>query len=472
MEIGYHKTAKQYYSDPLLGNLLNAVFKKYQGQNGIRGNAKIVVRSDAEADRLQHYFGNRVKRLIRPHTELVVPLKIFSEELELGYKLNIPNLYEVLYEQQLLTKSEQRELKDMQWIELFERVNKRFEQDCKMVLYNGIFSQKIFNWFERLKAGNASGYQILKSVLRNGGAGDDELFYCVKALWYLFHSNDVLRQELKISTQNVRIPIFSNFVTKDPHGFDLKFPAGRLLLAALEDIYTQKIRTGKIASNERLIVPEFMKRRQIYRTFGLMDDDISSISHVFASSFTYGTSPRTLNLREIESREDWPKYSALYILENPSVFSFLVDETFFFLDINGYSFEQLPDDCPPLICTSGQARSATKYFIRSSLDANPNCEIFYSGDFDLPGVQMLIGMEELIQGKINVFRMDSDTYRKYIDPDSIPLSMKDRVILRNVKGDLAEIMAEAGVKVYQESTVGELKDDWIEVICSALKKES
>ncbi|MCY9517444.1 DUF2399 domain-containing protein [Paenibacillus apiarius] len=470
MEIGYHKTAKQYYSDPLLGNLLNAVFKKYQGQNGIRGNAKIVVRSDAEADRLQHYFGNRVKRLIRPHTELVVPLKIFSEELELGYKLNIPDLYEVLYEQQLLTKSEQRELKDMQWIELFERVNKRFEHDCKSVLYNGILSRKIFNWYERLKAGSAPGYQILKGVLRNGGAGDDDLFYCVKALWYLFYNNNELREKLKICTQNVRIPIFSNFVTQDPHRFDLKFPAGRLLLAALEDIYAQKIRTGEIASNEYLIVPEFMKRRQIYRTFGLMDDDISSISHVFASSFIYGTSPRTLNLREIESREDWPKYSALYILENPSVFSFLVDETLHFLDINGYSFEQLSGDSPPLICTSGQARSATKYFIRRSLDANPDCEIFYSGDFDLPGVQMLVGMEELIQGKVNVFRMDSDTYRQYIDPDSLPLSMKDKKIFLSIEGDLAKTMAEAGVKVYQESTVGELKEDWIEVVSGALKK--
>ncbi|NEZ41539.1 DUF2399 domain-containing protein [Paenibacillus alvei] len=215
----------------------------------------------------------------------------------------------------------------------------------------------------------------------------------------------------------------------------MKFPTGRLLLAALEDIYFQKI---------------------------------SSISHVFASSFIYGMSPRTLNLREIESHENWPKYSALYLVENPSVFSFLVDETLHYLDMSGYSFEQLSDDCPPLICTSGQARSATKYFIRRSLNANPECEIFYSGDFDLPGVQMLKGMEELIQGKVNVFRMDSDTYRRYIDPDSLPLSKKDKGILSTLNGDLAKTMVEAGLKVYQESTVGELKEDWIEVVSKTL----
>lgn len=81
---------------------------------------------------------------------------------------------------------------------------------------------------------------------------------------------------------------------------------------------------------------------------------------------------------------------------------------------------------------------------------------------------MLKGMEELIQGKVNVFRMDSDTYRRYIDPDSLPLSKKDKGILSTLNGDLAKTMVEAGLKVYQESTVGELKEDWIEVVSKTL----
>ncbi|MBG9734902.1 hypothetical protein ABD86_12780 [Paenibacillus alvei] len=81
---------------------------------------------------------------------------------------------------------------------------------------------------------------------------------------------------------------------------------------------------------------------------------------------------------------------------------------------------------------------------------------------------MLKGMEELIQGKVNVFRMDSDTYRRYIDPDSLPLSKKDKGILSTLNGNLAKTMVEAGLKVYQESTVGELKEDWIEVVSKTL----
>lgn len=74
-----------------------------------------------------------------------------------------------------------------------------------------------------------------------------------------------------------------------------------------------------------------MKDRQIYRYFGLMDDSLSSISHVFASGFVDGASPRTLNLHEIEAKNYWPKYSKIYLFENPSVFSYLVLETTHFL---------------------------------------------------------------------------------------------------------------------------------------------
>ncbi|MCS7465007.1 DUF2399 domain-containing protein, partial [Paenibacillus doosanensis] len=226
-------------------------------------------------------------------------------------------------------------------------------------------------------------------------------------------------------------------------------------------------------------VPAFMKDRQVYRFFGLRDDDISSIAHVFASGFIYGSSPRPLSLQEIEAVEHWPAYSQIYLFENPVVFSFLVVETIFFLDQNGYSFEQISSVIPPLICTSGQPRSATKYFIIKCLETNPSCEVFYSGDFDLHGVQMERNMEKLVQKKIIRYHMDAETYQSLFDPDSKRMSNQDRKILGNMRGDqLAQIMEKVGYKVYQEATVASLKADWINMISkliqdnlSLLKKE-
>lgn len=463
MEVGFRKSAKQYYSDPLLANMLEAVFQKYQGQNGIRGNAKFLVNTMEEADRLQDFFGYRIEQMIRPGSEIQIHLKVFEEELALGYKIGIVELFEILYDKQLLTRLEQRQLKQEVWIQLFARVDAYFKEEYKVSLSDGPFCHAIFNWFERLKNANAAGYRILKSVVSKESNGEEDLRYCMEALWYLFGDKESMLKDLGGSVPWVRLSWLANYITKDAHAFDWKKPAGRLLWHALFDIDMQKIKCGDKKTNENLIVPEFMKRRQVYRDSGIMDDDISSHSHIFAPPFIYGSAPRTLNLREIESCQVWPKYSALYVLENPQVFSILVDETVHFLETNGLSFEQLQNDFPALVCTSGQARNAAKLFISKCIDSNPDCVIYYSGDFDLPGLQMKIGLEQL--GNVKIWRMDSTTYLKYIDSRNVPLSKQDRKILNEkTPGRLAKVMARIGVKVYQEDDAKGLKDEWLQVI--------
>ncbi|MNC28975.1 hypothetical protein D3C75_772070 [compost metagenome] len=200
-----------------------------------------------------------------------------------------------------------------------------------------------------------------------------------------------------------------------------------------------------------------------------MDDSLSSISHVFASGFVDGDYARTLNLHEIQMREYWPEYSKIYLFENPAVFSYLVLETIQFLKKNDTSYKHFTNAFPPLVCTSGQARSATKYFVRKCLEVNPDCTVYYSGDFDLHGIQMLHKMEEIAQKKIVQHFMDATTYRRFLDPDSIPMSSQDRKILSKMRGDeLAQAMVEAGAKVYQESTVAELKEDWIRLVAGVV----
>lgn len=472
MEIGFRKTAKQYYSDPLFERLLTAVFKKYQGQGGVRGNAKIVVSSFAEANRLQEFFGNKVERIIRPNTILEVPLWLFTEDIMRGHQLTIPDLYELLYDTPLLTKKEEKLLKDHQWTGLFERIATRFTQETQLDLLNGQFSVVTYDWFYRLREGKALGYQIVKTVIRNVGDAENDLFYCAMALWRLLIDKDKLKQELNTDKDHILIPIFADKITRNTHFFDVKFPSGRLFLAALSDIYNIKVETGEVAINENLINMDFMKDRQIYRHFGLMDDSLSSISHVFASGFVDGTSPRTLNLYEIETWNYWPEYSKIYLFENPAVFSYLVLETIQFFKKNGFSYNYFSNVFPPLICTSGQARSATKYFIRKCLEVNPDCTVYYSGDFDLHGLQMLHKMEDLVQKKVVQHFMDAATYKRFLDPDSLSMSSQDRKLLRKMRGDeLAQAMAEAGVKVYQESTVADLKEEWISSITGLVHQQ-
>ncbi|MCS7463053.1 TIGR02679 domain-containing protein [Paenibacillus doosanensis] len=267
MEIGFRKTAKQYYSDPLLGNLLAAVFKKYQGQGGVRGNAKIVVSSFAEASRLQDFFGGWVEGIIRPNTILEVPLQLFAAELLQGHKLELPDLYELLYDKLLLTKREVKQLKEDQWFELFDRVAVRFAEDESIQdsVTNEYFRAITFNWFERLRAGLAKGYQILGHTMRNGRDAEHDLFYCAKALWNLFINKEKLWKKFNCDVELIGIPIFAEEITKDPHFFDVKYSAGRLFLAALHDIFSFKLKAGEIKSNESLIVPVLLLMHNVHQ---------------------------------------------------------------------------------------------------------------------------------------------------------------------------------------------------------------
>ncbi|WP_391573492.1 TIGR02679 domain-containing protein [Cohnella sp.] len=467
MEVRGRKSAKHYYSDPLLSNLLEAVFKKYRGQNGVRGHATIRVVSDAEAARLQEFFGNRLEQWIRPGVEVEVHLKVFAEEIALGYELDIPELYEVLYEMPLVTNAEKRQLRDTAWYGLFEKVESRFLSHMKNSAYNEIMSERTFGWFKRLNSGQAAGYRIVQHAMRKGNDPTRILFHCLKALWYLFVENEKMLVDMGSHVPWVRLPMLSEYITEgDPHAFDWKMPAGRLLWYALYDINNKHIKSGQKTANDHLLVSDLMKRRYIYRDSGIMADDISSYLHVFVPNELYGTTARTWNLSELLSRQDWFRPSDLYVLENPSVFSFLVDETIHFMETNGITKEQIPDNFPALMCTSGQARDAVKYFIYQYTENNSECIIHYSGDFDLPGVQMQMKMEKL--GKVELFRMDSVTYKKHIHSRNLSLSEQDIKILEEMESDLSRTMVEERRKVYQEAITKELREDWIEVIKDSL----
>lgn len=194
----------------------------------MRGNAKMVVGSFAEASRLQRFFGSKVERIIRPNTILEVPLSLFTEDIMRGHQLTIPDLYELLYDIPLLTKKEDKQLKERQWIDLFERIATRFTQETQLDLFNGQFSAVTYDWFGRLREGKALGYQIAKTVIRNGGDAENDLFYCAKALWRLLVEKNKLKNELNTDAEYIFIPIFADKITKNPHFFDVKFPSGRL----------------------------------------------------------------------------------------------------------------------------------------------------------------------------------------------------------------------------------------------------
>lgn len=382
--------------------------------------------------------------------------------IEAGYLVSLLELLELYYGYQLITKREQRELRLSAWMNLFVRVERDFITQFNISntdLEN--FIQKTFNWFQRLRVGDAKGYRVLRTVFDKGTNAYSELLTCLSALWHLLMRKDEMFKERGISTGKIRLPMFAAHVTENSHAFDKTNALGRLLWSALNDINSRSL---KLSGNDMTVKTDYLFERQIYRNFDVLDDDLSSISHVFVPHLVKGTSPRTLNLREIEEMKQFPKYSSLYIIENPSVISYLVDETIHFLNLNKFSLEQLPSDFPVLLCTIGQARTASKVFIEKCLEANPRCVIYYSGDLDVPGIQMLNNMKDQFSAEFYAWHMETSIYRNYVAPKSKPLSEADLKILQGSEGGLVKEMRQIKAKVYQESFGKELRSDWIKEV--------
>ncbi|MNW43422.1 hypothetical protein D3C74_206190 [compost metagenome] len=355
--------------------------------------------------------------------------------VEAGYSVSLFELLELYYGRQLSTKREQKELRLSAWANLFVRVERDFITQFNISNTDlGNFNQKTFNWFQRLKEGDAKGYRILRTVFDRDTNAYSKLLTCMSALWHLLLRKEEMFEKCGISTGKIRLPMFAAYISEDSHAFDKTNSIGRLLWSALYDINSQNLKLSGNVDSDMRGIPEYLFERQTYRAFDVLDDDLSSISHVFVPHLVKGSSPRTLNLREIEEIKQFPKYSSIYLIENPAVISYLVDETIHFLNLNRFSLEQLPSDFPVLLCTIGQARTASKVFIEKCLLTNPSCVIYYSGDLDVPGIQMLNNMKEQFSAEFYAWRMESSIYRNYVAPKSKPLSDADLKILQESEG--------------------------------------
>lgn len=448
---------------------MSAVFKKYQGQNGVRGQISVEIQSESEANRLQDYFANRLLQKLKPEGNLDIPLKYFAEELHEGYELTIPDLYEILYRVPLVTKPEQKQLKEHAWMSTFERASLALSSLEEISFELDALEAVTYQWFERLKAGRALGYRTLKSALAHEKDANKVLQDCLLALWYLFMDKEKMLHGSGVTIGKIRIPMFAYYVMKDPHGFDWSQPAGRLLWYALDDIEQETKRSLQLPCNDNLIVPDFMRKRQVYRNFGLLDDDISSFFYLFAFNFT--SSPRApgiTSLREVETKEPFPHYHTIYLFENPSVFTYLVDEIIIHMEASGYSLDQLPSSFPAILCTSGRARRAALLFIERCAKVNPECRVLCSWDMDLAGVQMMSHMQGQFPTNVAGWRMDAQTYLdKLSDKNHRPLLPKEIKQLEKIASDLTLSMAEEGIKIYQEGLGKEYKEDVLPAVDGA-----
>ena len=108
----------------------------------------------------------------------------------------------------------------------------------------------------------------------------------------------------------------------------------------------------------------------VYRLYHLCDDQVSSFFHNFTLDIYESMKKETVNLSNVEEMDQFEVKSNLFLIENPSVFHYLVDCLINYANSNKISLDLIRDRFPIVICTSGCLRAAVLEFVRRCIGRN------------------------------------------------------------------------------------------------------
>lgn len=408
--------ARAYFEKPAWRRILRAVWRKCASLGRSGGHAVVEQLTEAESEALNSFFGWNC----RPGDTAKIPLALFDEELSLsGFApMNIRRLHLLLEGAPLLTREERRLLAEDRWRGLFRSVRESAGQPL---------SREADEWLARLEAGQGAGGRTLRELYKTDPASARQAVeIVVRALNLLLPSAD---HDVRGFRQSVRLPVLAVQAAGDAHALDMNRPAGRMLAAVLRERSAgaeeeqgaagEAAESGREEGNETAAYDEAaafpedgsetLKLREMYRRFGILDDDLSSIVHWYIPRDGEPALPHVWTLRQVEAAERLPRCSGLYVVENPAVFSTVLDRAPSAAVSAGADAGAV--DPPALICTSGPASAAAIRWIERCLaSSGDDCKLLYSGDFDVKGLAMGQTLADRFPGRFVPWRFDSETY--------------------------------------------------------------
>lgn len=480
--------ARRYFGQPGFARLLHEIWRRYASLGRVGGTAVV---SDPSAEELEavHGFMGSYRR---PGEHLEVKLAKFEYELRTSvFELTIPQLHELLTGRMLLTRAERRELLEQDWLTVFDEVRALLAAEDERYA-------DLAGWLNRLRDGQASAYRTLREAWKaDRGLASRQLGWAIAA-WRRLIDTEAARGE------GCRLPVLAAAVAGDPHALDRNTVAGRLLFQALrdwtgqgslaedeaaiaakgaaEDAETGEMRGSDIATmqvqssaaaetsvsgaeeQEAAQGIDSLAAREIYRQAGIRDDDISSLVHLCRP----GEQPHVLTLREVEALEALPSAGCLYVVENPAVFSSLVDGMLGARKA-AQPEEVMLDEAPPLlVCTSGPASAAALRLFDRMADGGRIARLYYSGDYDVKGIAIGNVLAQRYPSLFAPWRFDQATYAEACEAlQTVGLAFTDaehRRLLRMTavwESSLCPALAERGRKLFQEELLELLLADWL-----------
>ena len=263
-----------------------------------------------------------------------------------------------------------------------------------------------------------------------------------------------------------RLALFAQRISGNPHALDTGTTVGRLFLLALQDLASDTPQSARGEEEQEPVQPSQSRMQEVrlYARFGLLVDTISSRVAAYnlgGATFLNGETDQfvevagqrvlLLPLRQIyEWRSVTPMYKNIYVFENPQVFEEVV--------------EQLPHgrEMPSLICTSGWPGVAALLLLDLLLSQSPDNTLYYSGDFDLKGLQIAAYLLSRYPERITMWHTDPHGYEIALHNGGIQAKPKELELLDtlpDVFATLVKAIQARGMWAYQEGVTKLLCED-------------
>ena len=409
------------------------VMKKYASY-GVTGTVRLTRLTEEEQEALAGLFAINM----RGRSEIRFTLQELDKALtETRFKLTVVESLVLLYGDQVIRNHERSALEKEAW--------SRF---CKWA-GTSIYLNELKQWLDLLSQGKAPGYRTFLECYEQFRVKGSSIAW-IQAMKALH----------RLPAPMERLPMFAAQTTGDAHGLDRDQLAGRIfywgIVAQLSEPGLD-LKLDPALENEIVNLAGSEEIRSQYAAQGILLDDMSSLVMLVGWG-QFKQHPVVLPLYTIERiSQTLPRISVLYIVENPSIFGALIDE-----------WSNRGQAVPfPMLCTSGQpSLAALRLMDYTGKDDTP---IYYSGDFDVKGLEMASLLLKRYGKRFVPWFMDANTYDSTIEitgeaTDLLVFSERERLLLSRMQlewdGDLIPRLLEKGRKIFQEHIVDKLLADW------------
>jgi uncharacterized protein (TIGR02679 family) len=384
--------AVTFFKEANLARVLAQLREKYIERGRVGGQIMLLDSATSERREIASFLGRT------PYPEQTIPLRLIDIDNALrhsGFACTLPELLAAFFpDQPLITRPQKRAVQ--------VAAQTTFREALHAIAVSLPSASRGRAWLERGQHGEA----WLFSRFKNATAEEQE-----RQLATIRYIATMLDQ-LPGTAAPERLALFAQRTSGDPHRLDPGRAAGRLLLLALSD----RSDTAPASPPQ-----DRAQELRLYHDAGLITDTISSSVAVFnLASATLqdgrldpwveaaGERVMLLPLRQLLAWSSvCPSGSASYVLENPQVFEEVVE------GLEGKSAS------PTIICTAGWPSRAALTLLDLLLTSSSSNHCYYSGDFDLKGLQIAAYLLARYPGRCHLWQMESNAYTTALQHDGV-----------------------------------------------------